>query len=105
MVAPCTINALFAARAQQAPGAPAVVAGDASLSYQRLDRTSNALAAELRSSGVRQGDLVMLYTDRTPRAVAAILAILKAGAGYVPVDAAYPVERAQYVLEQSRAPF
>ncbi|MFI2376278.1 amino acid adenylation domain-containing protein [Streptomyces sp. NPDC018964] len=74
-------------------GATAVDAGEASLTYGELDRASAALAARLRAHGVRPGDLVGLLTEQGADTVVGVVGILRAGAGWVPLDPEHPRAR------------
>ncbi|MFE9773295.1 amino acid adenylation domain-containing protein [Streptomyces sp. NPDC005931] len=80
-------------RFRATPGALAVDAGDASLTYEALDRASGLLAARLRAVGVRPGDLVGLLTERGADTVTGVVGILRAGAGWVPLDPEHPTAR------------
>jgi amino acid adenylation domain-containing protein len=75
------------------PNAPAVAAGAKVLTYAELDQTANQWAHYLRSIGVGRESLVGLYLKRSPAFVMAALAVLKAGAAYLPLDPESPVER------------
>jgi amino acid adenylation domain-containing protein len=101
-VAPCSEGAcaheLFAARAARAPDAAALVFEGAALSYAELDRRANRLARHLRASGVGPGAIVGVSLRRSPDLVAAVLAVLKAGAAYVPLDPAYPRDRLAFMF-------
>ena len=101
--APCPdVVAAFSAWARRTPHAPAVLDGETALSYARLDTRSDGLARRLRAEGVGPGDLVALACDRSAAAVAAILAVLKAGAAYLPLDPDQPPERLAGLLAQAR---
>nr|MDT0659405.1 amino acid adenylation domain-containing protein [Micromonospora sp. DSM 115978] len=89
---------LFAARVRADPDRPAVVDGDRTLSYAELDAATAKLAGLLRGRGVGTGSLVGLVLDRSWQAVAAMLAVLRCGAGYVPVDPTHPAARQALVL-------
>jgi amino acid adenylation domain-containing protein/non-ribosomal peptide synthase protein (TIGR01720 family) len=93
----------FEARAAASPAAPAVIWGEEVLSYGDLDAAANRLAWHLRSLGIEPGDLVGIGLDRSPDLLIGLLAVLKAGAGYVPLDLAYPRERLAYMLKDSGA--
>jgi amino acid adenylation domain-containing protein len=84
------------------PETVAVISGDTKLTYRELDLLSDALASYLVRCGVEKGDVVCLLVPRALTTVVAKLAILKAGAGYLPVDPAYPTDHLQYVLEECR---
>jgi amino acid adenylation domain-containing protein/non-ribosomal peptide synthase protein (TIGR01720 family) len=98
-----TLLELFRASAAAAPGAIAVMAGTSQLTYAELDAASGRAAARLRASGVGCGDLVAVHVERSPLLVVVLLAVLKAGAAYVALDAETPVERARFMLEDSQA--
>ncbi|MBS2962399.1 amino acid adenylation domain-containing protein [Actinocrinis puniceicyclus] len=89
---------LFQAQARQNPGATALVDAARSLSYAELDEASDRLAARLHAAGVRRGDLVGLLLPRCAEIPIAILAALKSGAAYVPLDPDYPGERLRYMV-------
>ena len=89
-----TIPELFAEQARRTPDAPALVFDDQTLSYRRLDQRSNQLAHHLRNLGAGPETVVALCVERSFDMVIALLAILKAGAAYLPLDPDYPRERA-----------
>ena len=95
---------LFERQARERPDAPALLAGEEVWTYGELDRHANRLAYHLRSLGVGPEVLVALCMSRTPRRIAALLAVLKAGGAYVPLDPAYPRERLAFMLENSETP-
>lgn len=74
-----------------------------SLSYTELNESANRYAALLRAEGVDKGDAVGILMDRSPEMAVVLLAILKAGAAYVPLDPDYPSQRIQYMLSDSGA--
>lgn len=81
----------------------AVTDDTSSITYQTLVKRANQLAYILQNEGVSHGDRVAVLLDRSVNMVVALLAILKAGAAYVPLDSIYPVERLNYMLEDSEA--
>ena len=97
------IHELFEARAKETPGACAVMFGDQMLSYADLDRRADELAAILAHKKVGQGRPVALCLERCPDLLIALLAILKTGAAYVPLDPAYPPDRLSFMVEDSQA--
>ncbi|WP_328942141.1 amino acid adenylation domain-containing protein [Streptomyces sp. NBC_00250] len=94
------LDGLFAGQAARSPEATALVFEDQVVSYGELDVWSNRLARHLTGRGVRPGDLVGVHVERSPQMVAALLAVLKAGAGYTMLDPLFPVERLNGVLGQ-----
>ncbi|MFG2145017.1 non-ribosomal peptide synthase/polyketide synthase [Streptomyces sp. NPDC048696] len=97
-----TIPELFEARAAAAPDAPAVVFGESILSYEELNSRANRLARLLIRRGIGPEDTVALMLPRSAELPVAVLAALKAGAAYLPVDPAYPAERIAYLLTDGR---
>jgi amino acid adenylation domain-containing protein len=97
------LHQLVERSAARTPDAPALRFGDETWSYQRLEERSNRLAQHLRGIGVGPGILVAVCLDRTPDLVAALLAVLKAGGAYLPLDPAYPPARLALLLEDARA--
>ncbi|HVI46388.1 MAG TPA: amino acid adenylation domain-containing protein [Chitinophaga sp.] len=98
-----SIITLFEEQVQHTPGATALVFGEQSLSYRRLNERASQLAEYLRTQGVKENTLVPLCFDRSPELIISILAILKTGAAYVPLDPSYPAERIAFMLEDTAA--
>ncbi|GHG84274.1 non-ribosomal peptide synthetase [Comamonas sp. JC664] len=98
-----TFQALFEARAASTPEAIAVVDGERTLTYRELDASANRLAHHLLSLGAGPERVVALGLDRSIELVTGLLATLKAGAAYLPLDPSYPAERLAYMLSDSRA--
>ena len=92
------VHDLVTAQALKTPSAVAVEGNEGSLTYTGLERLSNQIARHLISVGVTPGSRVAVCVERTPRMVAALLGVLKAGAAYVPLDPEYPRERLAYML-------
>ncbi|MGW6911282.1 non-ribosomal peptide synthetase [Streptomyces sp. NPDC054940] len=90
---PVTVPEAFARIAAATPDRIAVTEGGAGLTYRELDERSALLAHGLRDRGVTAGDRVGVCLERTAELVVTLLAVLKAGATYVPVDPAYPADR------------
>jgi amino acid adenylation domain-containing protein len=84
--------------AERDPEKVAVVMGDERLSYGELELQSNRLARLLLEHGCRGGDRVCLLLPKSPAAIAAMIAVLKAGAAYVPIDVSSPAPRVQSIL-------
>ncbi|MFF3327932.1 amino acid adenylation domain-containing protein, partial [Streptomyces sp. NPDC002889] len=89
---------MFEAQVLRSPGAVAVVGGGLEWSYAELDRVANRVAGELIARGVGRGDLVGVVMGRSADVVGVLLGVVKAGAGFVPVDPAYPADRVAFVL-------
>ncbi len=94
---------LFDAQTLRNPQAQALVWEGGVLSYSELQKRSQLIAMRLMSEGVAQGELVPHMADRSPDTYATILAILRCGAAYVPLDPAWPVGRIQTLLREIRA--
>ncbi|MFF8405608.1 AMP-binding protein, partial [Streptomyces sp. NPDC015684] len=97
------LHELFAAQAVRTPDAVALVCGDRELSYRELDTAATVLAHRLQARGVRPGDSVGLFQDRSLAYVVAVLAVLRAGAAYIPLDPRQPEERRAFILADTGA--
>lgn len=73
------------------------------LTYNTLNSRSNYLAKQLRDKGIKPNDVVALITDRSCEMIVAIYAILKAGAAYLPIDRKQPIDRINYMIDDSKA--
>ncbi|HST47695.1 amino acid adenylation domain-containing protein [Jatrophihabitans sp.] len=97
-----SIGELFAAQVRARPDAVAVECGDQQLSYAELDSRANQLAHHLRSLGVRPDTRVAISLPRTLDLVTALVAVLKAGGAYLPLDPGYPAARLNYLLHEAK---
>lgn len=97
------VAALFRRQAGTTPDATAVAHADDTWTYAALDAASDAVAGDLAARGVQPGDLVAVCLPRTPALIAAMLGVLKAGAGYVPLDPRDPEARLRWMCEDSGA--
>ncbi|RMQ47757.1 Amino acid adenylation [Pseudomonas cichorii] len=97
---PC-IHELFEQQVNNRPGQLALIFEGQQLSYAELNAEANRLAHYLLATGIQPDDRVALAIARGPRLIVALLAILKAGAAYVPLDPAYPAERLAFMLRDS----
>ncbi|MEV0248805.1 non-ribosomal peptide synthase/polyketide synthase [Nocardia sp. NPDC050712] len=97
-VADATLVDLVLARVDRSPDAVAVVCGDAELRYGDLNFRSDRLACELVRRGVGPDSIVAVALPRSAELIVAMLAVLKAGGGYLPIDPAYPSDRLAFVL-------
>ncbi len=91
----------FEAQAAARPDAVALIAGTEQITYAQLNRRANAMAHKLLALGVVPDDLVAVSLPRSADMIVSLLGVLKAGAGYVPLDPAYPSERLAYMLVDS----
>ncbi|WP_235217099.1 non-ribosomal peptide synthase/polyketide synthase [Archangium violaceum] len=98
-----SIHGHFEAQARLTPDAIAVQEGEHRLTYRELDERANQLAWHLRSLGVGTEAMVGLLLERSTDMVVAMLATLKAGGAYLPLDTSYPSERLSFMLEDSSA--
>ncbi|WP_165589738.1 non-ribosomal peptide synthetase [Mycobacteroides immunogenum] len=96
-----SIPALFGSQAARTPDAVALTFGDSSVTYRELDEEANRLAHLLIAHGAAPGQCVALLFPRSDRAIAAILAVLKTGAAYLPIDPAHPPARIAFMLADS----
>ncbi|HKV08764.1 MAG TPA: amino acid adenylation domain-containing protein, partial [Thermoanaerobaculia bacterium] len=100
---PACLHDLFYAQAARTPDALAILWKDGETTYGDLAQQADRLARHLHGKGVGPGDLVALLLDPSPERVAAVLAVLRAGAAYVPLDPAYPADRLDFMLEDTGA--
>ena len=98
-----SLPALFQGQAEATPDAPAVACGAARLSYSELNARANRLAHELLALGALPEQGVAVLMERSVERVVAVLAIAKAGAVYVPLDARYPVARMERIVTDNGA--
>jgi len=98
-----SIAALFEQQAAETPDATALVCGEEQVTYAELNRRANQVAHRLQTLGVQVADPVAISMERSPELIIGVLAILKAGGCYVPVDAEYPAERMRFMLEDAGA--
>lgn len=97
------VHALLEDRARRQPDATAVEGPGGTLSYRELNEMADGVARRLRALGAGPGRLVAVLADRSERMLAALLAVLKSGAAYVPLDPEHPHERLGFVLADSGA--
>ncbi|WP_458110063.1 amino acid adenylation domain-containing protein [Bacillus zhangzhouensis] len=96
-----SIPELLKERIKAQPDHLALVEGDRAFTYEELGQEIHRLAGSLVENGVQPEDAVAVYMNRSADAVIAILAVLHAGAAYVPIDPSQPEERIQFMLEDS----
>jgi amino acid adenylation domain-containing protein len=95
------VEELFAAQVRRSPDAVAVAAGETECSFVELDAASNRLAHRLLSAGVAPGDVVGVGVDRSVSMVVALLAVMKTGAAYVPLDPGFPAQRLSFMVSDA----
>ena len=94
---------IFQEQVKKYPDKTAVVFEDSALTYKELNEKSNSLARILRTKGVKPDSTVGIMLDKSLEVVIGIMAIVKAGGAYLPIDATYPKERVEYMLSHSQA--
>ncbi len=97
------VHELFEEWAAATPEATAVVCDGVAMTYAELNAQANRLAHRLRALGAGPDTLVGVCLERGPRLVPALLGVLKSGAGYLPLDPAYPADRREYMLADAGA--
>ena len=98
---PVSIPESFAAQVSRTPAAVALVCGEHSMTYRELDEAANRLAHLLAAHGAGPGQCVALLFSRSAEAIVAILAVLKTGAAYLPIDPAHPPARIKFMTDDS----
>jgi amino acid adenylation domain-containing protein len=96
------IHRVFEDRVRLTPDRVALVCDETAISYRQLNRHANQLARRLETLGVTRGADVGVCIERSIEMVIAMLAVMKAGAAYVPLDPAYPLERLAYIVEDAK---
>jgi amino acid adenylation domain-containing protein len=95
------VHELFEQQVEHSPDAPALIFEDQTLSYRELNERANQLAHHLRERGVGPEVLVAICLPRSIEMVVGLLAVLKAGGAYLPLDGEYPVERLSFMIEDA----
>lgn len=98
-----TISGLMAKQMLAHPERVAIIDGETNIDYKGLMKRAHEVAGELDSRGVTPGSLVGVCMNRSWELVATLIGVMQAGCAYVPLDPAYPQDRIQYMLENSRA--
>ena len=98
-----TITQLFEEQVEKTPDNIAVVFEDQKLTYRELNQRANSLASYLRSQKIGRNDIVGIMVNRSLEMIISILAVLKSGACYIPIDPEYPQDRIEYMLNNSNA--
>ncbi|WP_306352306.1 non-ribosomal peptide synthetase [Flavobacterium sp. '19STA2R22 D10 B1'] len=99
-----TIISLFEKQVEKTPDAIAIICDNRSITYRMVDERANQIANYLKDDhGILAGDLVAVKLERTEKLIIALIAVLKVGAAYVPVDVNYPEERIAYIEKDSNS--
>ncbi len=98
-----TIHELFEEQILKTPNQVAVRSENTSLTYKQLNEKANSLARLLRKKGITRESIVAIMVDRSVLTVVGMLAVMKAGGAYLPVDPDYPADRKNYMLKDSNA--
>lgn len=105
-----TISAVFSEQAAKTPGNTAMRFEDRSFTYRELDEKTNQLARHIRDEYLKRtgaapepGTYIAVYFERCPEMIISMLAILKAGCAYVPIDTSYPQDRIDFILGDTGA--
>ncbi len=101
----CCVHKIFEQQAARRPDAVALAHDDGKLTYRELNAAANRLADQLLRQGARRGSRIGICLERSPELITAMLAALKVGACYVPLDPAYPRERLGFMIEDSGVEF
>jgi non-ribosomal peptide synthetase-like protein len=101
---PQLLHRLFEAQAARRPNHPAIECRGRKLTYAELDRLANRFANYVRARGIGPDQLVALHLEKSVELFAALLGVLKAGAGYVPIDPKFPADRITSILEDGKIP-
>ncbi|HEY0602811.1 MAG TPA: condensation domain-containing protein, partial [Herpetosiphonaceae bacterium] len=96
------IHHLFEAQVERTPDAIALVFEDTQLTYRELDRRANQLAHHLIALGVQPEERIGLCVERSVEQIVGVLGVLKAGAAYLPLDPAYPIDRLQFMVADAQ---
>ena len=98
-----TISQLFEEQVEKTPDNVALVFEDKKLTYRELNEKANQLANYLRKNNIKKQDIIGIMVNRSLEMIVAILAVLKSGACYIPIDPEYPQDRIEYMLSNSNA--
>jgi amino acid adenylation domain-containing protein/thioester reductase-like protein len=98
-----TVHQLFEEQAEKIPDNIALIFEDKKMTYEELNKKSNQLARLLKKKGVKADDIIAVMLDRSLELIIGIMAILKAGAAFLPIDPDYPSERIKFMLEDCKA--
>ncbi|WP_410993394.1 non-ribosomal peptide synthetase [Bacillus cereus] len=97
------IQEQFYMQVDRQPNRIAIATATESLTYRQLNMSSNQVAQHLLEKGIKRGDKVAIFLDRSMNSIVSMLGILKAGAAYIPIDVKYPEDRINYIVRDSEA--
>lgn len=97
-----TVYELFQEQVDRHPDFVCIEYGDTSITYREVNERANKLAHYLHKLGVGPESLVGVYLDRSPQIIVSILAVMKSGAGYVPISTSYPNDRVAYIMDEAK---
>ncbi len=100
-----TLVDLFKAQVKKTPDKTAIISGSEMITYDKLDKMSDVLAAELFDKGIKEEDIVCLMIDKSVDMIVSILSVLKAGGGYLAIECDLPDERKKYILNDSKVKY
>ncbi len=98
-----TLAELIEAQVRRRPDAVAITFEGRSVTYRALDALANRIAATLAGAGIGLEDRVAVFMERSVEMVATLVAVIKAGAAYVPIDPSYPADRVAFMVGDSQA--
>lgn len=98
-----TITELFEEQVEKTPDNIAVVFENEKLTFRELNEKANSLAYYLRNKGIKRNDIIGIMVNRSLEMIVSILAVLKSGACYIPIDPEYPQDRIKYMLSNSNS--
>lgn len=97
------LHHLFEEAVERSPDSVAIIYNEKRMTYRELNELANLVAHHIRSIGIMPEQLVGLFLDKSENMIATILGVWKSGAAHVPIDPAYPDERVQFVLDDTKA--
>ncbi|PFV28060.1 non-ribosomal peptide synthetase [Bacillus thuringiensis] len=97
------IQEQFYMQVDRQPDRIAIATATEALTYRQLNMSSNQVAQHLLEKGIKRGDKVAIFLDRSINSIVSMLGILKAGAAYIPIDVKYPEDRINYIVRDSEA--
>ena len=97
-----TVHELFEEQVKKTPENLAIIFKDKKLTYKELNEKANKLAIKLREKGVKADSVVAIIAEKSIEMIIGIIATLKAGGAYLPIDSEYPLDRIEYILEDSK---